>query len=366
MLAPGAVMALQQALSAWFEQHGRAFPWRTSTRSAYRVWISEIMLQQTRGEQALPYYRRFMEQFPTLARLAAADQQDVLKAWEGLGYYSRARNMHMAAQQIVREQGGHFPETYEGLLALPGVGPYTAAAVGSVVYGLPRAVVDGNVVRVVARLFRVEDIFQTSAGKKRFQMLADSLLCREAPGRHNEAMMELGALLCVPRGPRCEWCPVSAYCEACAAQVQEEYPRRRHKKKIPHIQVGAGVISNSRGYILIAQRRAGDMLGGLWEFPGGKLEADETLEECVARELLEELGIVVQIDAHYITVRHTYSHFSMDLHAYRGRLQSGNAQALECAAFKWVPLHALTGYPMSRADDKIRDRILSEAALFCG
>ena len=346
------VRVFRKDLLAWFASARRPLPWR-SRRTPYTVWISELLLQQTRVDQALPYYSRFLARFPTLESLAAAPRHDVLKLWEGLGYYSRAIRAHETAKFLVERRGAKFPGTLDGLLELPGIGPYTAAAVGSLAFGLDVAVVDGNVARVLSRVVAHSGDVQSSAGKKRMQELAQELLPLGRAGEFNEAMMELGALVCVPRGPKCPACPLRRVCAAAKEGDPERYPVKRKKKSVPHKHVGAGIVVDRRGRFLIAQRKEGSMLGGLWEFPGGTLEKGETIEQCIARELKEELGIDVDVGRHVMTVRHAFSHFTMDLHAHHCRLQSGRPRAIHCAAWKWVTLAELAHYPFGRADLRI-------------
>lgn len=346
----------RESLYAWFRANKRGMPWRKK-RTPYRVWVSEIMLQQTRIEQATPYYLAFIKRFPTVKSLALAPRNDVLKQWEGLGYYGRARKMHDAAQWMVQHNRGRFPKTHSELLALPGIGPYTAAAIASLALNLPHAVVDGNVVRVLSRLLALDERFDTGAGKKVFQAAATQCLDATNPGLHNEAMMELGALVCVPRKPQCAVCPLKKACSAFQKHTQYDYPKRSPKKKVPHIEVGAGVILNKRNQLLIAQRREADMLGGMWEFPGGKCEPGEKMSACVARELMEELGITVATGSHVITVKHAYSHFTMNLHAYWAFIIKGTPKPLACDAIKWVSLKRIDQYPMSKADDIIRQHL---------
>lgn len=327
-------------------------PWRED-RTPYRVWVSELMLQQTRVEQVIPYYHRFLKRFPSVQALARAPRQEVLKLWEGLGYYSRAVRAHETAKNVARRFGGKFPDSLEGLLALPGIGPYTAAAVGSLAFGLDAAVVDGNVARVLSRVFAYGGDVQSATGRKRIQQLAQSLLPRGRSGDFNEAIMELGALVCTPRGPRCPACPLRSVCVAAQEGDPERFPVKRKKKAVPHKHVGTGIVVDRRGRFLIAQRKEGSMLGGLWEFPGGTLEKGETIEQCIARELKEELGIDVEVGRHVITVKHAFSHFTMDLHAYACSLVRGRPRAIHCAAWKWVRPPELRRYPFGRADLRI-------------
>lgn len=311
------------------------------------------MLQQTRAAQARPYFERFVRRFPTVRRLAAAGRQEVLKLWEGLGYYARARRAHETARFLVRERGGRFPATLEGLLALPGVGPYTAAAVGSLAFGLPAAVVDGNVLRVLARVLAFPDDVSKPAARRALQAWADALLPPRRPGEFNEAMMELGATVCTPRRPACPACPLRAVCVAASAGEPERYPVKGRRPPVPHKHVGAGVVRDARGRLLIAQRKEGSMLGGLWEFPGGTQEPGEAMPACIARELREELGIDVTVGSHLVTVRHAFSHFTMDLHAYHARIRGGRPRAIHCAAWRWVTRSQLARFPFGKADLQI-------------
>ena len=346
------VRAFRRDLLSWFALNKRNLPWREN-RTPYRVWISELMLQQTRVDQATPYFHRWLEKFPTLEKLAAAKTDDVLKVWEGLGYYSRARRAHETARFLVRERGGKFPETLDGLLSLPGIGPYTAAAIGSLAFGLDAAVVDGNVARVLARVFAYARDVKTAEGKKQIQDWATELLPHGRAGEFNEAVMELGATLCSPRNPQCEICPLKNICCAFASGAQEKYPLKIARKKVPHKHVGAAVITDSRGRYLIAQRNHGGMLGGLWEFPGGKQETGETIGQCIAREILEELGCEISAGPHLVTVKHAFSHFTMDLHAHQCRIVKGRPRALQCAAVKWAKETEFKKYAFGRADQKI-------------
>jgi A/G-specific adenine glycosylase len=341
--------AIQERLLPWFAKNRRSFPWRKQ-RSPYRVWISELMLQQTRTEQVVPYFHRFMAAFPHLEALARAPRQAVLKAWEGLGYYARARNIHEAARCLVEKYHGEFPRDVEGLRALPGIGPYTAAAIASLAFGRDAAVVDGNVIRVLSRLMAFSEDPKTGSARRQFQAWADRLLVPGQAGVFNEAMMELGAVCCTPRKPRCAACPLQKVCRAFASGDPEAFPRVSKKVRVPHKIVGAGVVVNSRGRLLIAQRKDNAMLGGLWEFPGGSREEGETLPQCIVRELEEELGIHTEAGPHLTTVHHAYSHFTIELHAYWMRILKGRPRPIHCAHFVWVKLSELRKYPFSKAD----------------
>ena len=344
--------AIERHLLPWFACNKRSMPWR-SNRTPYRVWISELMLQQTRVDQATPYFHRFMKRFPSLKSLASASQEEVLKLWEGLGYYSRARNLHKAAQIIVSDYRGRFPATAEEIIKLPGIGGYTAAAIGSLAFNLDLAVLDGNVIRVLSRLFAYAKDTRSGAAKKELQLWADGLLIRGKAGDFNEAMMELGATICTPKNPDCPNCPLARVCLGKASGKPTTFPVKAPKKKTPHIIVGAAVITNRKGEILVAQRRQQDMLGGLWEFPGGKQEEGETIEECIVRELKEELGINIETGDFLVTVKHAYSHFTMDMHTYFARIKSGRPRPIHCQDYRWLKRSELSTLPYSKADLKI-------------
>lgn len=315
------------------------------------------MLQQTRVDQVIPYYRRFMKRFPSLKALAEAPRHDVLKAWEGLGYYARARHMHETARFLVLNRKGRFPRSFEELKALPGIGAYTASAIGSLAFNLPLAVVDGNVNRVMARVTALDEDVRTPRGRARIRVCVDLLMPPKRAGQFNEALMELGALCCTPRNPDCPQCPLRRVCRGRRLGRPESFPVRKPRKTRPHKEVGAGIIRNRKGEILIAQRLEKSMLGGLWEFPGGTREDGESMKQCVGRELKEELGIDVSVGRHVTTVRHAYSHFTIELHAFLGRIRKGRPRCLHCADYAWVPVERLREYPFSRADLHIVERL---------
>lgn len=340
---------IKTRLLPWFSENKRSMPWR-SNRTPYRVWISELMLQQTRVDQATPYFRRFMNRFPSLISLARASQEDVLKMWEGLGYYSRARNLHKTARIIVQEMNGRFPREYDDIIKLPGVGSYTAAAIGSLAFNQDLAVLDGNVIRVLSRLYAYTNDTRSSSARTELQRMAEMLLVKGEAGSCNEAMMELGATVCLPMNPKCDICPLVSACLGAQSGSPTRYPVKTPRKKIPHIVVGAAVIRNNKGEVLIAQRREQDMLGGLWEFPGGKQETGETIQQCIARELKEELGINVEVKNFLTTVNHAYSHFTMQMHTYFAVIRSGRPRPLHCQDYRWVRISALRDFPYSKAD----------------
>lgn len=348
----------RQALPAWFDAVARDLPWRR-TNDPYRIWISEIMLQQTRVDQAVPYYERFLAAFPTVHALAEADLDDVLRRWEGLGYYARARHLHRAARTIVERFGGRVPDTYDAIRTLPGIGPYTAAAVLSLAYGRSHAVLDGNVARVLARVFTVADDVKATATRRRLQTLADALIDPEQPGRFNEAMMELGATVCTPTAPRCSVCPLRPVCGAFAEGRPEAYPVTKKKAPVPHHDIAVGVLFNEAGEVLIQRRPEDAMLGGLWEFPGGKREPNEPLRETCRRELHEELGIEVSVGERLCRIDHAYSHFKITLHAFRCALRAGTPTSRTGQPLHWVAVEALGDYAFPRANRRLIEHLRS-------
>ena len=355
-------VAFTQRLLAWFARHARDLPWRQE-RTPYRVWVAEVMLQQTRSETVVPYYERFLARFPTAHTLADASLQGVLKVWEGLGYYARARNLHAAARQLVTVHGGRLPDTFEGLLALPGVGRYIAGAVASIAFGRDVVAVDGNARRVLCRVFAIRKDVTRSSVQRELESLATDLLPPGQAGAFNEALMELGATVCTPRAPGCGRCPLRELCLAYAEGDPEVLPVRRPRRQVPHYEVAAAVTTRADGRVLVAQRNADDMLGGLWEFPGGKREDGETLAECLAREMREELGVAVEVGELLTVVRHAYTHFRITLHAFCCRLVAGRPRCLDCAAFRWVNLAELDALPMSVADRKVARALEEQGVL---
>ncbi len=311
------------------------------------------MLQQTRVETVVPYFLRWMERFPDVQALALADVQDVLKVWEGLGYYARARNLQRAAVQILARHGGEFPRDPEDVAALPGIGPYTQAAILSLAFGESFAVLDGNVERVLTRLLAWSASVRDPSVKQSLREAARRLMAEHPPGDFNEAMMELGATVCLPRSPRCTVCPLAEVCRANKNGNPEAYPLKEPKPKIPTIEVGAGVLWRDEKTFLVARRKEKGLLAGLWEFPGGKREAGEDVPACVRRELKEELGIEVDTGEALCLVRHSYSHFHLRMTVLHCQWRGDTPQAIDCADFRWVTLDDCHLLPFSRADLKV-------------
>jgi len=335
-------------LARWYEANRRDLPWR-KTRDPYRVWVSEMILQQTRVDQGLSYYLQFIRRFPDVKTLARAREQSVLKAWQGLGYYSRARNMLAAARLVAARFGGRFPRDATLLASLPGIGPYTAAAVASIAFGQPAAVVDGNVFRVLSRYFGTAETWTTAAGKKHYQALADGVMDTDNPGRHNQAMMELGALVCTPRQPRCGSCPVRSGCLAYRLGTVHRLPVKATKKALRSRHFHYLVLRWDGNTVM--QRRGGaDIWRNLFEFP--LVEATGPLRPTTA--LLKRAGIVpdgerVRFESAG-TYRHLLSHQRLHVAFFDVRLR--RRPLLEKAGLQAIPFSRVARLPVPRLIDK--------------
>lgn len=352
--------AIRQRLLSWYDTSHRDLPWRRST-DPYHILLSEFLLQQTQVASVIPYYHRFLERFPTLADLAAAPQSDVLKAWEGLGYYARARNLHRTADAIVNQYGGTIPRDYETLASLPGFGPYTTAAVLSIAFHQDYAVVDGNVIRVLTRLFDIIDDTGIPNTRKGLQELAQGLLPAGRADAYNQAIMELGALVCTPSSPSCTSCPVGPVCRGRRAATVDVRPVKSRKAGAPHHTCSVALVWH-HGKVLIARRPQTGLLAGLWEFPSARQMTDETLKEACKRASRETAGVEAAIASRFCTVKHAYSHFRVTMHAFQCTYGSGRAKALGCDAIRWVSPGQLDEYAFSRANRKIIERLLEPDA----
>lgn len=349
------ISAIRRRMLGWYQNNKRDLPWR-KRRDAYSVWVSEIMLQQTRVETVVDYYTRFMLAFPTIHSLARAREDAVLKCWEGLGYYSRALNLHRAAKTIVNRYHGRFPNSLDELMRLPGVGRYTAGAIASIAFGITAPVLDGNVKRVLARIYAIEDSIDASSATNRLWELAGNLVSPDSPGDFNQSLMELGARVCLPKSPLCRECPIQPQCESYRLNLQTVIPQRKPKKKVPHYEVVAAAIYKNGRYLL-GKRPPGGMLGGLWEFPGGKIENGETHEQALVREIHEEMGIGIEVGPHIATVHHAYSHYTVSLHLYRCTHTSGSPRTIYHSAVKWVPRSQFERYTFPTANHKLIEKM---------
>jgi A/G-specific adenine glycosylase len=342
---------IQKTLLRWFARNERDLPWR-KTKDPYAIWVSEIMLQQTQVRTVVPYYERFLRRFPTVESLARARLDTILKLWEGLGYYSRARNLHRAAKEVVKQFGGQFPRTAAELLTLPGIGRYTAGAIASNAFDERAPIVDGNIERVLCRVFRIHGYSKAAAVQKTLWAIADDLVPAKKPGLFNQALMEIGADVCTPRNPQCGDCPLSQVCQARLHNEQLSLPQRRAKKPLPSHIVAVGLIYKA-GRILIDKRKPDGLLGGLWEFPGGKKEPGESLEAALLREVREELAITIRVRRPLTVVDHACSHFRVRIHAFECTWVSGEPRCIACDEFKWIRLRDIARYAFPAANKKI-------------
>ncbi len=339
----------------WYGQNGRKLPWRGDS-DPYVVWVSEIMLQQTRVNSIFPYFNRWIKRFPKIPELAAASEQEVLSIWEGLGYYSRARNLRKAAKIIMEKYGGELPHDLASLRKLPGIGRYTVGAIASMAFGMNVATLDGNIRRVYSRVFNVTEYADGSVGEKILWALAEKYLPVGHAGDFNQALMDLGAIICLPRDPDCQVCPIMGLCDARKLGLQNLRPVLKPRASIPHHTVTAAILRRN-GKILLAKRPSKGLLGGMWEFPGGKVEAGETVKDCLAREIREELGVEINIGESLGTYHHAYTHFRITLHAFLCEIINGEPKPLEAENLAWVPPGKLARYPMGKVDRQIAGQL---------
>jgi A/G-specific adenine glycosylase len=362
---------LSSKLLAWYNTNKRTLPWRGhAQRSAYAVWVSEIMLQQTRVETVIPYFEKWMRLFPDVKALAKTSEHDVLNAWEGLGYYSRARNLHKAAKIVDEQYNGEIPRDLSELRKLPGIGRYTLGAIASIAFGMDVSALDGNIKRVYARIFDIDQPVDSPAGEKILWGLADEHLPKGHAGDYNQALMDLGAMICVPKNPRCLICPVMKLCKARQNGTQDQRPVMKPKKEVPHYIHAAGVIIE-RKKVLLAQRPSQGLLGGMWEFPNGRVEGDPA--KGLSRALKMEYRLRLRVirkprterrDSILLSrspsaeplgiVQHEYTHFKVTVHVFPCELSSRP----EGTNLKWVPLKDLDNYPMGKIDRQIAKMIV--------
>ncbi|MCP4143105.1 MAG: A/G-specific adenine glycosylase [Chloroflexi bacterium] len=337
----------------WYQENKRTLPWRDHP-DPYAVWVSEIMLQQTRVDTIIGYFQRWMEKFPSIEDLAAADEQDVLNLWEGLGYYSRARNLHKAAKLLLAEYGAQLPEDTKTLMKLPGIGRYTAAAVSSMAFGHDAAALDGNIRRVYARVFNVEEPLGTKDAENILWALAEDILPKGEAGDYNQALMDLGSAICTPRSPSCEKCPIKQDCEAYQLDIQEMRPVRKTKKAVPH-HIHAGAVIVDEGKVLLAQRPQKGLLGGMWEFPNGRVEENPVKE--LASLIWEGYQVKIKVGNPIGEIDHAYTHFKVTEHVFLCEL----IQLSQKENLRWANLKELDDYPMGKIDREIAKRLQTSA-----
>ena len=362
------ILSFRQKLLAWYEENKRDLPWRRS-KNPYHIWVSEIMLQQTRVDTVIPYYERFLDWFPTVEALANAPEQRLLKAWEGLGYYSRVRNMQVAAQQIMNEFNGEFPSTYEGILSLKGIGPYTAGAISSIAFNLPQPAVDGNVMRVLARLFEVNHDIGNPSNRKIFQAMMEILIDPDRPGDFNQALMDLGSDIEAPVNPRPQDSPVKDFSAAFLHGTMDRYPIKAPKKKPIPIYLKALVVSNEKGQFLLEKNESEKLLAGFWHFP--LIEFNEFSEQThdldlfsqVAEPILE-MGPSPQasfeqdydLDVNWLgvsfeEVKHVFSHRKWHIQLIAGQV-SENKDYTDREVL-WLTPEEFSLYPLAKPQQKI-------------
>lgn len=338
---------LSDRLLAWYQHNGRQLPWRGHP-DPYAIWVSEIMLQQTQVNTVIPYFERWMQRLPSMASLAQASEQDVLSAWEGLGYYSRARNMHKAARIVLQQHAGMLPGDVQSLRCLPGIGRYTAAAIASIAFGQDVAILDGNVRRVLARVFDISEYADSPQGEKQLWALAATHLPPGRGGDYNQALMDLGATICRPRNPLCEVCPLAGLCQARALGVQEQRPVMKPRPAIP-TRVHAAAVIVRDGKVLLSLRPSAGLLGGLWEFPNAPVGEEPSVELAPAIEAA--YGLKARPGPALGTVRHAYTHFKVIVHVFGCEAESVPE------ALTWAAVASLSDYPMGKVDRQIADRI---------
>lgn len=350
-----AIERIKRRILDWYGLYHRDLPWRR-TKDPYAIWVSEIMLQQTQVDTVIPYFQRFIDRFPSVEALAKASLEEVLKVWENMGYYTRARHLHEAAREILLCHDGRVPNSEEELRSLPGVGAYTAGAILSLAFGERVPAVDGNVRRVLSRLCYITDPLEKPKTQKAIYAIAEVMVPERNAADFNQGLMELGALVCSPRDPSCSTCPVKAHCLALKRHKVNCVPLRSRKVVIPHKHMTAAVFNGKTGgRVLIVRRPPHGLLGGLWKFPGGEKRAGESLGEALERTVAEEVGIVADPGREIASVKHAYTHFRVTMHVFQCHGKRGRPKALGCDQWKWIRPKEIQAYPFSKVDRKVMD-----------
>jgi len=349
-----------QRLLDWFAENRRPMPWRDDP-SPYKVWISEVMLQQTQVAAVIPYFERFIRRFPEVQALAQAAPQDVLKAWEGLGYYSRARNLQAAARWIAGDLQGQFPSTAADWIRLPGIGDYTAAAIASIAFGEAVPAVDGNVLRVGSRYRGIRESITSPAVRETIRDWLSEPLRKADPSTFNQAMMELGALICRPRNPGCDTCPLRRNCIARLKGLTGEIPFKPGKAAPPHYTETAAVIIDGNGRILLCRRPTAGLLGGMWEFPGARRAGNEPLRQTLLRGIATQTGLTVTHIRKRDPIEHAFSHFTQTIHVFECRTGTAESappqQNADMPEQRWCSPADITALPLSKAHRRIADQL---------
>ncbi len=356
MLESFSINEFQKDLIEWFEKEQRDLPWRQD-QDPYKVWVSEIMLQQTRVDTVIPYFENFVSKFPTIEVLAKAEEEKVLKAWEGLGYYSRVRNLHAAVKEVAQTYEGKVPNTVEKISSLKGVGPYTTGAILSIAYGIPEPAVDGNVMRVLSRILSVWDDIAKPKTRQLFEDIVREIISKENPSAFNQALMELGALICVPGNPACLLCPVREHCKAFAEGVQKELPVKSKKKAPTALSMAAVVLQNEEGRFLIHKRPEKGLLANLWEFPNHEtISGLQAPKEQLGEFLKSDYKIDAKIGQAFTTIQHVFSHLIWNITVFEGEIESS---VKETDSLNLVSLKDLEKYTFPVSHQKILKSFLS-------
>lgn len=347
------IQDFQDDLIQWFKKSHRQLPWRIN-RDPYRIWVSEIMLQQTKVDTVIPYFENFMKSFPTIEAFAEASEDSVLKAWEGLGYYSRVRNLHTAAKEVVNMHAGKVPHTLDVLLQLKGIGPYTAGAILSIAYGVPAPAVDGNVMRVLSRILIIPDDIAKPATRKIFETAVKQLISHEEPSAFNQGLMELGALICTPTSPACLLCPVRVHCHAYHQGIEMQLPVKSKKKQPKTVPLIAGILRNEEGKILIRKRENKGLLANLWEFPNCERPNQYMPSHFILTDYLENTHKIVSlVQPSLLTeVKHVFTHLIWNIHVHVGELKS---VVEETTHLKLVSEDEISAYAFPVAHQKMWD-----------
>jgi A/G-specific adenine glycosylase len=342
----------RRRLNAWFRRHARDLPWR-KTRDPYAIWVSEIMLQQTQVVTVVEYYRRFLEAFPTLVKLAAADQQQVLRLWEGLGYYRRARQLHRAAQEIVREHDGRFPTDPAAILQLPGIGRYTAGAIASIAFDARQPILEANTIRLFSRLLAVREDPTRPAVQRLLWDFADAVLPRRQTGLFNQALMELGSEVCRPRDPACDTCPVVGLCPTAQQGLQDQIPAAKRKLQYEQ-RLEAAVVVRRNGDVLLRRCGPDERWTGLWDFPRFAVtrQRGAALRKQLEQGVLQRTGVAIQAGQQLAVLKHGVTRFRITLLCHEAQWHRGDAHGADLA---WVPLDQLPAYPLNVTGRKIGD-----------
>lgn len=351
------IRSLQSALLRWYEVHRRNLPWR-QTRDPYRIWISEVMLQQTQVDQVIPYFHRFIERFPDLKTLAEAPLSTVYKIWEGLGYYRRAEYLHRAAGIILRDHDGKLPDEYDELRSLPGFGEYTAGAVMSIAFHQPYPAVDGNVVRVVSRWLRIDKDASNGSVRKELTERLRTLIPSDRASDFNQALMEIGSLICRPAAPLCNDCPVRRFCRAYRELPNPAVlPFKKKKKRKPHFIQTAAVIRNDKKFLL-AQRPPGILLGRLWEFPGGKVIGKTSRRSACKNTIRDACGLKIEVSKPLFSIDHAFSHYSVTIHFFECRLTGGRLKLKDYTKAEWITAKSVKKFSLATAHRRALERLL--------